>query len=96
VLESTKDPVARELFEVMARATADTFQAAITGVEPETAAQLLRTTLDIFGAEMRAWALGPRTIEETAGRIEESWRLLFTYQETTRKSAQRRVAGRSG
>jgi TetR/AcrR family transcriptional regulator, cholesterol catabolism regulator len=96
MLESTKDPVARELFEAMARTTADAFRAAITGVEPETAAQLLRTTLDIFGAEMRAWALGPRTIEETARRIEESWRLLFTYLETSRKSAHQRVAGRSG
>jgi hypothetical protein len=30
---------------------------------------------------MRAWALGRRPIEEAARHIEESLRLLFTYQE---------------
>jgi hypothetical protein len=81
MLESTKDPVARELYEVMARATADTYREAINNVDPETAAQLLQASLDILGAEMRAWALGRRPIEEAARRIEESFRLLFTYQE---------------
>src|ERR1700733_11938369 len=81
MLESTKDPVARELYEVMARATAETYREAISDVDPETAARLLQATLDILGAEMRAWALGRRPIEEAARHIEESLRLLFTSQE---------------
>jgi AcrR family transcriptional regulator len=96
MLESTKDPVARDFYEVMARATADTYREAITGVDPETAAGLLQATLDILGAEMRAWALGRRSIEDAAGRIEDSLRLLFTYQEATGKTAPLRVAGHSG
>jgi TetR/AcrR family transcriptional regulator, cholesterol catabolism regulator len=96
MLESTKDPVAREFYEVMARATADTYREAISDVDPGTAARLLQATLDLLGAEMRAWALGRRTIEDAASRIEDSLRLLFTYQETTGKSAHLRVAGRSG
>jgi AcrR family transcriptional regulator len=81
MLESTKDPVARELYEVMARATADTYREAIRNTDPETADHLLRATLDILGAEMRAWALGRRSIEEAARRIEESLQVLFTYRE---------------
>jgi AcrR family transcriptional regulator len=81
MLESTKDPVARDLYEVMARATADTYREAIRNTDPETAEHLLRATLDILGAEMRAWALERRSIEEAARRIEESLHVLFTYQE---------------
>jgi AcrR family transcriptional regulator len=81
MLESTKDPVARELYEVMARATADTYREAIRNTDPETAEHLLRATLDILGAEMRAWALERRSIEEAARRIEESLHVLFTYRE---------------
>jgi AcrR family transcriptional regulator len=81
MLESTKDPVARELYEVMARATADTYREAIRNTDPETAEHLLRTTLDILGAEMRAWALERRSIEDAARRIEESLQVLFTYRE---------------
>lgn len=81
MLESTKDPVARDLYEVMARATADTYGEAIRNTDPETAEHLLRATLDILGAEMRAWALERRSIEEAARRIEESLHVLFTYRE---------------
>jgi AcrR family transcriptional regulator len=81
MLESTKDPVARDLYEVMARATADTYREAIRNTDPETAEHLLRATLDILGAEMRAWALERRSIEEAARRIEESLQVLFTYRE---------------
>jgi AcrR family transcriptional regulator len=81
MLESTKDPVARELYEVMARATADTYREAIRNTDAETAEHLLRATLDILGAEMRAWALERRSIEEAARRIEESLHMLFTYRE---------------
>lgn len=93
MLESTKDPVARELYEVMARATADTYREAIRNTDPETAEHLLRATLDVLGAEMRAWALGRRTIEEAARRIEESLHVLFTYREQkVRRKADVRVA----
>jgi AcrR family transcriptional regulator len=96
MLESTKDPVAREFYEVMARATAETYREAISDVDPETAARLLQATLDILGAEMRAWALGRRSIEEAARHIEESLRLLFTYQEQpAAHSAHLRVASRT-
>lgn len=96
MLESTKDPVARELYEVMARATAETYREAINGVDPETAARLLQATLHILGAEMRAWALGRRSIEEAARHREESLRLLFTYQEQpVAHSADLRVASRT-
>jgi AcrR family transcriptional regulator len=81
MLESTKDPVARDLYEVMARATADTYKEAIRNTDEETAEHLLRATLDILGAEMRAWALERRSIEEAALRIEESLHVLFTYRE---------------
>jgi AcrR family transcriptional regulator len=95
ILESTKDPVARELYEVMARATADTYREAICNVDPETAERLLQATLDIMGAEMRAWALGRRSIEEVARRVEESLYLLFTFREQpTRGRAHLRVASR--
>ncbi len=93
MLESTKDPVARELYEVMARATADTYREAIRTTDPETAERLLRATLDILGAEMRAWALERRSIEEAARRIEESLQVLFTYQEQpVRRKAELHVA----
>jgi AcrR family transcriptional regulator len=81
MLESTKDPVARELYEVMARATADTYREAIRNTDRETAERLLRATLDIMGAEMRAWALERRSIEEAARRIEGSLQVLFNYRE---------------
>jgi len=81
MLESTKDPVARELYEVMARATADTYREAIRNTDPGTVEHLLRATLDIMGAEMRAWALERRSIEEAARRMEESLYVLFTYRE---------------
>jgi AcrR family transcriptional regulator len=94
MLESTKDPVARDLYEVMARATADTYREAIRNTDPETAEHLLRATLDILGAEMRAWALDRRSIEEAARRIEESLHVLFTYREQKgRQKADRHVAG---
>jgi TetR/AcrR family transcriptional regulator, cholesterol catabolism regulator len=83
MLESTKDPVARELYEVMARTTADTYGEAIRNTDPETAEHLLRATLDILGAEMRAWALERRSLEEAARRIEASLQVLFTYREQT-------------
>jgi len=93
MLESTKDPVARELYEVMARATADTYREAIRNTDPETAEHLLRATLDILGAEMRAWALERRSIEEAARRIEESLEVLFTYREQkVRRKANLHVA----
>jgi AcrR family transcriptional regulator len=81
MLESTKDPVARDLYEMMARATAETYREAIRNTDPETAEHLLRATLDILGAEMRAWALGRRSIEEASRRIEASLHVLFTYRE---------------
>jgi TetR/AcrR family transcriptional regulator, cholesterol catabolism regulator len=81
MLESTKDPVARDLYEVMAKTTADTYREAIRNADEETAEHLLRATLDIMGAEMRAWALERRTIEEAGRRVEESLYVLFTYQE---------------
>jgi TetR/AcrR family transcriptional regulator, cholesterol catabolism regulator len=81
MLESTKDPVARELYEKMAQVTADTYRVAIRNTDQETAEHLLRATLDILGAEMRAWAIERRSIEEAARRIEESLHVLFTYRE---------------
>jgi TetR/AcrR family transcriptional regulator, cholesterol catabolism regulator len=96
MLESTKDPVARELYEVMARATADTYRVAIRNTDPDTAEHLLRATLDILGAEMRAWALERRSIEEAARRIEASLYVLFTYREhkARRKADLHIAAGR--
>jgi AcrR family transcriptional regulator len=95
MLESTKDPVARDLYEVMANTTADTYREAIRNADAETAEHLLRATLDIMGAEMRAWAIERRSIEEAARRVEESLYVLFTYQEQkTRKNAHLRVANR--
>jgi AcrR family transcriptional regulator len=98
MLESTKDPVARELYEVMARATADTYREAIRNTDPETSEHLLRATLDILGAEMRAWALERRSIEEAARRIEASLYVLFTYREqkAQRKADLHIAAGRPG
>jgi TetR/AcrR family transcriptional regulator, cholesterol catabolism regulator len=96
-LESTKDPVARELYEVMAGATTDTYREAIRNVDPETGERLLQATLAILGSEMRTWALGRRSIEQASRRIEESLRLLFTYSEQpVRKGASLSVAGRLG
>lgn len=81
VLEATKDPVARELYDVMSRATTATYLEAFVDVDPETAGQLLTAATDVLGAEMRQWALGKHSIEAAEQHIEASLRLLFTYRD---------------
>ena len=81
VLEATKDPIARELYESMQEATTATYLEAMVGIEGQTAKGLLTATLAILGAEMRAWALGKRSLEEAESNIEVSLGLLFTYRD---------------
>ena len=83
VLEATKDPVARDLYEVMQRATTATYMEAMVDIDHDTAERLLKATLAILGGEMRAWALGKRSIEVAEKNVEDSLRLLFTYRDQT-------------
>jgi AcrR family transcriptional regulator len=89
VLEATKDPIARDLYESMQRATTATYLEAMVGVDHDTASGLLTATLAILGAEMRAWALGKRSLEQAESNIEDSLRLLFTYRDEAASTAGR-------
>jgi AcrR family transcriptional regulator len=89
VLEATKDPIARELYESMQEATTATYLEAMVEVDDETAEGLLTATLAILGAEMRAWALDKRSLEDAEKNIEASLRLLFTYCDETASAAGR-------
>jgi len=93
ILEATKDPIARDLYDVMSQTTTATYLEAIVDVDPESSNRLLGTTLAILGAEMRAWALGNRPIEVAEKNIEESLRLLFTYREEQSASGPAPVSG---
>jgi len=97
VLEGTRDPVARELYDVMHEATNATYLMAITGVDEKEANVLLDASLAILSAEMRAWALGKRPIGEARRKIDEQLRALFTYRDVTeaagRPSRRLRAAG---
>jgi TetR/AcrR family transcriptional regulator, cholesterol catabolism regulator len=89
LLEATKDPIARDLYESMQQATTATYLEALVGIDQDTAEGLLTAALAILGAEMRAWALGKRSLEEAENNIEESLRLLFTYRDEAASTAGR-------
>ena len=89
VLETTKDPIARDLYESMQEATTATYLEAMAGIDEETAKGLLTATLAILGAEMRAWALGKRSLEDAESNIEASLELLFTYRDEATTAAGR-------
>jgi AcrR family transcriptional regulator len=89
VLEATKDPIARELYESMQEATTATYLEAMVEIDEETAEGLLTAALAILGAEMRAWALGKRSLEDAERNIEASLRLLFTYCDAAASTAGR-------
>jgi len=89
VLEGTKDPVARELYEVMHQATTATYLEALAGIDLDTARTLLSATLAIMGGEMRAWAIGRRPIELARRNIDDELRLLFTYRDVAAEPAAR-------
>jgi AcrR family transcriptional regulator len=89
LLEATKDPIARGLYESMQEATTATYLEAMVEVDGDTAEGLLTATLAILGAEMRAWALGKRSLEDAERNIEASLRLLFTYCDEAASTAGR-------
>jgi AcrR family transcriptional regulator len=88
MLEATKDPIARDLYESMQHATRATYLEAMVGIDHNTAEGLLTATLAILGAEMRAWALEKRSLEEAEKSIEDSLRLLFTYRDEAASKAE--------
>jgi AcrR family transcriptional regulator len=83
LLEVTKDPFAKELFEVMSRETTATYLESISGVDLKTAADLLSVVLAILGAQLRAWVLGRQSIDEVKQNLDADLLLLFTYRDPT-------------
>jgi TetR/AcrR family transcriptional regulator, cholesterol catabolism regulator len=83
VLEVAKDPFAKELYEVMSRETEATYRESLSGVDPTTAADLLRVVLAVLGAELRRWVLGRQSIDEVKQNIDAALSLLLTYRDPT-------------
>jgi TetR/AcrR family transcriptional regulator, cholesterol catabolism regulator len=83
VLEVTKDPFAKELFEVMSRETTATYLESISGVDPKTASDLVSVVLAVLGAQLKSWVLGRQSIDEVKQNLDADLRLLFTYSDQT-------------
>jgi AcrR family transcriptional regulator len=83
VLEVAKDPFAKELYEVMSRETEATYRESLSGIDPQTAADLLRVVLAVLGAELRGWVLGRQSIDEVRQNLDEALSLLLTYRDPT-------------
>jgi len=83
VLEVAKDPFAKELFEVMSRETEATYRESLSGIDPQTAADLLRVVLAVLGAELRGWVLGRQSIDEVKQNLDQALSLLLTYRDPT-------------
>jgi len=83
VLEVAKDPFAKELFEVMSRETEATYRESLSGLDPQTAADLLRVVQAVLGAELRRWVLGRQSIDEVKQNIDAALALLLTYRDRT-------------
>jgi AcrR family transcriptional regulator len=83
ILEVTKDPYARELYEIMSNEAAAAYVEAIEGLEPEVSAALLNTVLALLGSEMRAWVLGRHAISRVKQNIDDALRVLFTFRDPT-------------
>jgi AcrR family transcriptional regulator len=83
VLEVAKDPFAKELYEVMSRETEATYRESLSGIDPQTAADLLRVVLAVLGAELRGWVLGRQSIDEVKQNLDEALSLLLTYRDPT-------------
>jgi AcrR family transcriptional regulator len=87
VLEVAKDPFAKELFEVMSRETEATYRESLSGLDPQTAADLLRVVQAVLGAELRRWVLGRQSIDEVKQNIDAALALLLTYRDPTSADA---------
>jgi len=83
VLEVARDPFAKELFDVMSRETEATYLEALSGVDPQTASDLLGVVLAVLGAELRSWVLGRQSIDEVKQNIDAALALLLTYRDPT-------------
>ena len=83
VLEVARDPFAKELFDVMSRETEATYLEALSGVDPQTASDLLGVVLAVLGAELRSWVLGRQSIDEVKQNIDAALSLLLTYRDPT-------------
>jgi AcrR family transcriptional regulator len=83
VLEVAKDPFAKELYEVMSRETEATYRESLSGIDPKTAADLLRVVLAVLGAELRGWVLGRQSIDEVKQNLDAALTLLLTYRDPT-------------
>ena len=83
VLEVAKDPFAKELFEVMSRETEATYRESLSGVDPQTASDLLGVVLAVLGAELRSWVLGRQSIDEVKQNLDAALSLLLTYRDPT-------------
>ena len=83
VLEVAKDPFAKELYEVMSRETEATYRESLSGIDPQTAADLLRVVLAVLGAELRGWVLGRQSIDEVKQNLDAALSLLLTYRDPT-------------
>jgi AcrR family transcriptional regulator len=83
VLEVAKDPFAKELFEVMSRETEATYGESLSGVDAQTASDLLGVVLAVLGAELRSWVLGRQSIDEVKQNIDAALSLLLTYRDPT-------------
>jgi AcrR family transcriptional regulator len=88
VLEVTKDPFAKELFEVMTRETGATYREALSDVDPQTASVLLGVVLAVLGAELRSWVLGRQSIDEVNQNLDAALSLLLTYRDPSSVDAE--------
>jgi AcrR family transcriptional regulator len=81
VLEVTKDPFAKELYEVMARETEATYLESVSGLDPAVASSLLGVVQAVLGAQLRSWVLGRQSIDEVKRNLDAALCLLFTYRD---------------
>jgi AcrR family transcriptional regulator len=81
VLEVTKDPFAKELYEVMARETEATYLESVSGLDPTMASNLLGVVQAVLGAQLRSWVLGRQSIDEVKQNLDAALCLLLTYRD---------------
>jgi AcrR family transcriptional regulator len=77
VLMMSTDPSAVELIQRMSRSSSDVYLQALVGVDPVRSRRIVEVVQAVFGAELREWSLGRRSMSEVYDHLDATIDLLL-------------------
>jgi AcrR family transcriptional regulator len=70
-LEVSSDPFATEILQRLDRATGDVYMAAVEGIDPDSAAQVVWVVETVLSSLLRSWSAGRLSILDVYSRLDE-------------------------